>query len=379
MNYTIRTLKPTDIRELQFFYIQAYGKDTIFQDLNFLEWFFGGPSFRQGSELNCVVAVNDRDEIVGHLGGILCKLLLNNQPVQLLWAVNAYTLPEYRNLGIGKQLVTLFMNKFDVFGVIGFTYKTAEFYKSQKVNIFGFQRFNRYILNLDEKSFEVVKIIGNDLDKSRKLLNIFESRNIQPIASEDKKVVRINSCNIDNFTIGYTFKENAIVFRDIEYIRWRFINNPYINYSVIAYVIDKKIFAYAIARRERLVPTDLYVTRIVDIYGEDSFIDTVVSKIITDANERRDVYIDFSAFGERYGNILKKIGFICVKDDDVCLFPQVTSPIENRPNLEYFGLYSKPYQERISLMTEEDVYFTRADSDRDRIAKIAQAISKGAE
>ena len=59
--------------------------------------------------------------------------------------------------------------------------------------------------------------------------------------------------------------------------------------------------------------------------------------------------------------------------DDTALLPSVTSPMQNRPNTEFVGLFSSSRAHRLAELTFDDVYFTRADSDRDRAARLPEA------
>jgi len=380
MTYIIRQLNVTDINELQQFFIKAYGNETIFQDREFLRWYFGGINFKNGSKLNCFAAINNQGEIVSHLGGIVCELMLDGHPIHFFWAVNAYTIPEYRKMGMGSRIATMLMKKYDAFGVIGFSLKTAKFYESQDVNLFSFKQFHRYILNFDERSFEVLEKIGTDLVKARQLFKIIKKSPPNTHEHENTNLVYITSENIRNYSIGYNIEEKAVILRDMDYLKWRFIDNPYTKYQWIAYVLKNQILAYLVVRREQLIPMSYYATRIVDIYGCDDYIKILISQVITQAHEQGDIFLDFSAFGIHYDKILKDLKFRCVKNNNVCLFPQVTSPIENRPNQEYIGLYSSVYKSKIARLKEKDVFFTRADSDRDRLAKIWQMFPcRGAE
>jgi hypothetical protein len=81
-------------------------------------------------------------------------------------------------------------------------------------------------------------------------------------------------------------------------------------------------------------------------------------------------------FGHLYDSVLLQSGFLHLENEDYSLFPQVTAPIEKRTNNEYIAIQSKEYSSEINHLNENNCYFTRIDSDRDRIAKISQINSK---
>ncbi|MDO8603588.1 MAG: hypothetical protein Q7O04_07065 [Candidatus Omnitrophota bacterium] len=368
MKYTIRSFNEEDLNNLAKFFIKAYGSKTIFQDSIFLKWYFGFSQFEKKSFITSLIAVDKENEIVAHYGELRYALILNNTPVSFAWGVNAYTLPEWRGRGINSTFVNNMINRHDVFGVIGFTSKTASFYRELGFNTFENKRFNRYALNLNEKTFDIVKIIGQDFVKARSL---FKPVNFE-FSDGNVNVTEISRENIDNFYLNCEYPAAAVTQRDINFLKWRFFDNPYIKYHCIAYVLANKILSYAIIRVERLHSTDFYITRIIDLLGIKDYMPEVLCEVVLRAKGSGHIYIDFSSFGSAYGDVLEKHGFSFLRNEDAGLLPFVTCPVENRLNNEYIGLFSKKYKNEISRLTEKQIFFTRTDSDRDRLNNIDQ-------
>ena len=68
--------------------------------------------------------------------------------------------------------------------------------------------------------------------------------------------------------------------------------------------------------------------------------------------------------------MLDEHNFIGLTDEDYSNFPSLTNPHRARPNREYVGLFAPAASEFISTLTQDTVYFTSADSDRDRLANL---------
>ena len=69
--------------------------------------------------------------------------------------------------------------------------------------------------------------------------------------------------------------------------------------------------------------------------------------------------------------ILFVMGFACLHNEEVEALPQVSDPIQKRSNNEYVGIKEiKGSYHQIADLTENQVLFTRADSDRDRLARL---------
>lgn len=371
-DYTIRFVKETDLESLRRFFVKAYGKYTVFQNSGFLNWYFNQKSDRNAFMKSCVIAVNNNDEVVSHYGGLSYTLMLHDNPVSIVWGVNAYTLPEWRKLGINSKLFIEMINRHDMLGVIGMPFNAPAFYQNLGFNIFNKQTLNRYVLILDVKTFEVVKTIKQDVNQAKKLFDVILYDYYNVSKEKGNNVIQISKENFNKFTVDFDYKISATTQRDINYLKWRFIDNPYIDYRLIAYISENKILAYAAVRRERLNPTNYYATRMVDLYGNDNFISKIIKEIVLHAKINNDIFVDFCAFGIKYQTNLTDLGFTRLQNENVSLLPQVTSPIENRPNHEFIVLFSNKYKNEIEKLTEEEVFFTRADADRDRITNINQ-------
>ena len=141
----IRRANKSDLEELKDFFIKAYGESTVFQDGQFLLYYFKTIYNNLDPLHYSVVGVTHNGEIVSHYGGLDYKLILNDKIISVIWGVNAFTLPEWRGKGINSKIVK-FINDTNVANAcIGMTLNTALFYKRVGHNIFNAERFTRFI------------------------------------------------------------------------------------------------------------------------------------------------------------------------------------------------------------------------------------------
>ena len=134
--------------------------------------------------------------------------------------------------------------------------------------------------------------------------------------------------------------------------------------------MDNKILGMVVSKIETLYPRMEKVNRIIDMFGNPEALTELLQNIRNFSIEEDLLYVDFSCFGSKFKTILIDCGFSILTGDEVSLLPQVTYPIENRPNLEFIALYSKKISK--SYWNSENLYLTRADSDRDRLNKVSQ-------
>ncbi|MBW3466386.1 GNAT family N-acetyltransferase [Arthrospiribacter ruber] len=367
--FKIRKARASDISNLIEFFIRIYGEHTVFQVEAFLKYYFQSP-WNKGSILESNwIGLNSKDEIVSHYGGLHYKLILGENIIDTIWGVNAYTLPDWRGLGFNSTLVQKLFDANPINATLGMALDTHKFYKKLGYNVFDHQRLKRYLFLFREEAFELVNEIGADIGKAKQLVG-------SPITvshwNDPGHIVELNSQMLENHGLQLGRQVVCTTLRDEEFLKWRFLDHPFIAYKVFAFVGENGITAYLALRPELLQPSGRMVGRIVDMYGDARDLSGVISFAIQWGNNEGFLYLDFSKIGELYDHILMESGFSMLEDDDVALFPQVSAPVAKRPNHEYLALKSLEYAEPIMALEINDIYFTRMDSDRDRVAKINQ-------
>ncbi len=370
--YSIKVVEKKDFENLIVFFKKAYGVQTVFQNIRFLKHYFSSREKFPVPRYASLIAIDSRGKVVSHYGGLFYELRIGSNIHTLIWGVNAYTLPEWRGKGINSLIVNYVLENSEIHGVIGFTEKTASFYEKTGYNIFNFQRFTRYISILDRiKTAEAVAFIKQDLDR---FCVLTETQPANELIPETGCSVELTFNNIDFYELDFDEGNNGIVttHRTKEFLKWRILGNPFIKYRVFGFTKNRKLLTYIVLREETLSPLGFKVSRIIDLFGRKEGIIDLLNRAIRESILNEDIYVDFSMFGVIYGEELALSSFVKLENNDCCLLPQVTTPVENRLNYEYIGLFSKIHSKAIADITKENVYFTRIDSDRDRFSRISQ-------
>lgn len=365
----IRKAQVTDIDSLTQFFVKAYGGQTVFQDKNFLLYYFS--SFNKKTEpfRNSLIAVNPNGEIVSHYGGLYGELKLYKKTIPVIWGVNAYTLPDWRGKRINSEIVNSIVNDNEANAVIGMPFEAPFFYQELGYNIFGKRTLDRFIYVLDSRAFEISVLLGHDIGKGKKLLTVHRQENL---FSPSKHIIELTKENFNNFKFDLSVDSTITTNRSIDFLNWRLFNNPFVTYKTYGFLNNNTVCSYITLREETLHPTGYKATRIIDLFGNSLFAPILLNYAIHIGSTNKTIYIDFSMFGKLYEKELLSSGFSKLKNDEVCILPMVSSPIENRPNHEFVVLQSKIYDKEFQNLSPENVYFTRIDGDRDRIARITQ-------
>ncbi len=366
----IRKVKESDLPTLIDFFIKAYGKQTIFQNEKFLEYYFGFGKNKEPIFNYCLIGITLTGEIVSHYGGLYYELKMEDKIFPMIWGVSAYTLPEVRGLGINSTIVKYLIENNEINAVIGFTEKTGEFYEKRGYNLFNFERFARFVYVIDPvKTKEIIDFLKVE---DIKILGLEKIESFDLVTVNSNEIIELTKENIGDYALDFNFIVKATTNRDIDFLRWRFLENPFIRYTVYGYVKNNKVLSYIALREENLEPHNYKVNRIIDLFGNRETINDLLNYAINQSKAANHIYLDFSMYGEIYEDELIKSSFIKLENEEVSILPQVTAPIETRENCEYLGLQSLKNADMIKQLTKQDVYFTRIDSDRDRIARMSQ-------
>ena len=238
--FFIRKVNVSDIEDLKKFFIKAYGQKTVFQNEQYLIYYFDSRNKKDAPMNTCLIVLSPDGEIVSHYGGLHYELKMNNIISHMIWGVSAYTLPEWRGKGINSKMVNFLINNNEINGVIGFTEKTASFYQKLGYNMFDFERFTRYVQILDyDKTLEVINFIQQDSDRLKEQIQI-QTVNIH--SSDFKNVVELTKNNIRCFELKLDEDLSGIAttHRSKEFLNWRLLKNPFIKYSVYGFLKKRK-------------------------------------------------------------------------------------------------------------------------------------------
>ena len=335
------TVGETDMVALTAFFRECYGPETVFQDPEFLRWYLAGAP--EGG-LESLIAIEEGGAVVAHYGGLPRMLMLNGRPVPMVWGVSAYTLPKWRSLGLGKRLAEMMLDRYEVFGVIGFSAKTADFYEARGFNVFGRRRFHRFVRVLRESAYEVAGRIGVDPEMVRERLPVAASG-----ASSSPEVGPMRT------QAGPLLPFGATTLRSAAYLNGRFLANPFLTYLTFQIQGGERPKGYLVARLERLAPTEYLALRIIDLDAEQEAARVLLNAVVRRGIEEGASFIDFAYAGTAFDNAFAELFFVPLLGDDAGLLPQVTTPIEARGNQDYLGLFSRQHREEVAALTHDDI------------------------
>lgn len=195
--------------------------------LDFWKWRFTENPFGQG----IIKLMFDQDKLIGHHGAIPIPVLIQGMPVSAALLVNALTHPDYRRMGIS-------------------TYNNDLLYKEAAQRgikfAYNFPNPAGYALHL---TLEDWKAVDQRSVYQKRLETEPGSRTLKysGVCQVEEFDERVNSL-WDRVKVNY----RVIVPRDREFLNWRFVRNPAVEYAqylftsgqneVLGYMVLKKYF-----------------------------------------------------------------------------------------------------------------------------------------
>ncbi len=365
--YTVRHVRLDDVPKMPAFFREAYGEQSVFISEQFLKFYFGSPYMPVDLATSLLAECNETGKVVAFYGCRAYKLQLFGQIVSMSQNANAYTLKDWRRRGISGSMVDYVHNNNEGNLAIGMKPSTRDFYANDGYNAFDGNPMPRFVFNLNEKTYEIIEHIGQDLDMAYERIPI---QSTAPIS--DSNIIQITPKNIDQFQADWYVDLKGTTYRDMRWLKRRLVAHPFIKYDVYAYVSQGKIKAFVALREENLAPQNYKVHRIVDMYGVPAHIPALLRRAVYEGHKRGYIYIDFAKKGNIYDAQLAESNFTKLEGQDGALVPLVTAPIEKRNNHEFVCIQSKTHHATMHRLNLDNAYFTRVDCDRDRVGRLWQ-------
>jgi hypothetical protein len=361
----VETLGAGAADEMAAFFSAAYTPASIFADPDFLTSYFD-PAGRPDAGMRVVRDGSGR--VVAHFGGLPTRWWRDGAVVPALWMVNAVTLPVARGRGFNGAIVSSFARGTANAGVVSFPAAALPFYRRMGFECFGGRRFGRLSRALRPDFLALADHVGAPRERLRDRLPVRPYGN----GSGRRDVVRLDAGDADAFDLAPPAGVRLTTYRDFAHVKRRFVAHPFFSYAAVGVRRGGRIVAVGVARVDTLRPMGRSALRIVDLFGTFSGVAAIVDWMLDYATNVGCAYVDFPRFGAAYDAVLSEMGFTLLAEDDFCLLPQVSAPVEARPNLEYVAL-------RLDASgtdghpTADAVYLTAADADRDRANRRAGA------
>tara|TARA_B110001454_G_scaffold142753_1_gene132549 strand:+ start:4227 stop:5285 length:1059 start_codon:yes stop_codon:yes gene_type:complete len=348
---TVRLVSFDDEKKLEKFYDFVYGEKHILNNTAHHDWQFLSNPYNSLNTKSIVVA-EDNDQFVAHMGLIPVPVKIYNEIKLCAWHVSFFTLEEFRGMGLGTKMIQFSDSIFDGVGAMGSSDSARRIHiKNGGKN---FDKINRYIKILNKKNVE-------NFAKTKFVLG----DNEEIIENEtDFQRIKILNEQYENFWNVVKERFPITVNRTQQYLTWRFLENPLIDYHFMVLTKNHKILGYAVLRFEDQNKT-LKAGRIVDFVSFENSEKILLKNIINYFRNKVD-FIDFFCSGEFYKDTFEKNGFFNNFLSNYSI-PTVFNPINNDRNSIDLHFKIKNFStDNSKYYNYDNLFFIKSDADQDR-------------
>ena len=302
MNIKIIQAERKHIKDIWVFIKKAYKRMADYKIPDRWNWeFLLNPFWNNKEKLPIWIAL-DNNKIVGQNCGMIVPLKTGNKIINAAWSVDTIVLPEYRGLGIGTKLQKASGEYYDVFmslsmskvnrivkekiGSVSLT-PVPVFWKFLKINSIFLNKFLfvktinypflRKIYNVICGIFKIHFILPLFLNFCILILNIIKRSKKKKQKTKIYKIKKFDE-TIDVLWEHTEKKYNIIVKRTHEYLNWKYVNQPGMNYSIYLAKQDNIIKGYIVFRKNS--KEELEFGMITDLYTAEDDTDTMDDLII---------------------------------------------------------------------------------------------------
>ena len=325
---TARLVSFNDEKKLEKFYDFVYGEKHILNNTAHHDWQFLSNPYNP-LNTKSIVVVEDNDQFVAHI-----------------------TLKQFRGIGLGTKMIQFSDSMFD--GVGGMGNSDSSIRVHIKNGGKNFNKINRYIKILNKKNVE-------NFAKTKFVLEDNEE-----IIENETDFQRIKILNKQYEDFWNVVKERfpITVNRTQQYLTWRFLEHPLIDYHFMILTKNNKILGYAILRFEDKNKI-LKAGRIVDFVSFENSEKMLLKNIINYFQNKVD-FIDFFCSGEFYKDTFEKNGFFNNFLSDYSI-PTVFNPINNdRNSIDLHFKIKNLSTDNSKYYNYNNLFFVKSDADQDR-------------
>ncbi len=345
------------IESLKEFSNKTYKKGYFLSDIKYVNWWFQDNPHNTNSKKNQSMVAVVKNKIIGFQGRIPTTLRYEQQKVPAHWWCNMMVLPQYRNTGVGPLLAKACLEEFPDSACIGYNSGANAILDRLGFNLFGHKKLRRAIYTAEPSVLKSL-MVSDDTIKTLK------SVSFSNLVKKKLDIERINTIDndFDDLWERVHFRYGLTCDRTSKHLKWRFLYHPTIDYHVLSTVGSRN--AVAVLRFEGNPKEFGFVARIVDFYCEKEVAAAFLKAVVEYAQTRNVIMIDFYCSKAIDLEAFKQNSFHWLKAPE-CI-PYLFNPLEKREIWEEcFGIHLLCLKE-FKKFVYEDVYFVKADGDRDR-------------
>jgi GNAT superfamily N-acetyltransferase len=328
----VRRATPADKQGIFELLPKAYAEKSRYKFPERWEWQFEKNPFRKGNELPVWIAVDENGAVVGQIGTMIEPLKIGTETYRLGWGVDAFLLPECRGQRIGYKLYEAALEGSDIYiglrmaetarriqTTLGGTPVDAVAFFARVARLNTTYTFTALRCRLKNKwpgktllwllhFFWLDRIITALVNLSVGIRDLGLSRYI----NADIAVTRIDEFDqaTDQFWNSVSPQFYAIVQRNSEYLNWKYVQQPHMDYQLFTASRCGKLCGYIILRKTR--PPESNSGIIADLlvpFEDKETVHSLLAFAVRHFKEQKVNHVSAASSSDVYQDALLALGF----------------------------------------------------------------------
>lgn len=327
---------------------QSQLTDRVFNE----HWFYDGVSKNWAIQ----VLEDDNGCIAGIQMEIIEPIKFGDHTMSVCWMANTAVTDEAQLRGAGALLLLWAYKTFPLLAVTSSNDLSTPLQDKLGITVPELS-MRRFIYILDPKTAELC----SSSDRS-KILDVHFQRS--SVSNCTFNLVDQIPEDYELLWKGFRNKVFCTTERDTNYMRWRYLKSPYVDYKIVEVRSQGVLKGLATVRFEK-TPQG-HACRVLDFVSEDEWAVETWNSLIDLAGKEESLFIDFMVIGSIQDKYLLKAGFKLVDDEaPLALVPHLLSPVEDRRWTNTFHMGGRLANLEKRWRSHKAVYFTKGDADRD--------------
>lgn len=306
----------------------------------------------------------DGERVLAQLGTIPVRLGIDGKSHAAAWTADLVVLPEFRNRGVGPLLLKAVKTRFDFLMGLGLNEMSHALFARDRWRDLGMVPHYVKVLDARAVAGSLVKgklgavMLGTPANGVLWALSLMERR-----ANSGISVTRCERFGEDFDALARRLSEKfrRIVWREAEYLNWKYIRQPRMGYAVYRADRAGALHGYVVLRRNR---TDRLVYGVIADLLADPDNRPVMSALMSTAigwfRAAGVSFIRSYATDVRYQRVLRRYGFF-----------------KRRSYVRFMVAAKTGEAERIGTDSLSDWFIMKGDADLDRVPFHVEASVRG--
>lgn len=359
--YTVDYINEFDLPQALRLLRDFIGSESYFgADNKYVRWQYFDSPFKttmvDKNQYSMLVFLDEDRNILALDAFLPWKTYVDGKEAKTVWDIEWMNFSKIK--GLGRELVKRLRGMTEIY--CGYGVNQLSYNSYEKLGYPMINEIERKIAVMD--AGKCLFLFGNDSIKGQKEF-LRESAERCSRIRQDYVVIQDFSDISEDYWIDHTQRFAISSYKNLEVLKWRYLNHPYIYYNIITIDPEAKK-GLSVVRLEKIKGVDGRVLRILEMLPVRGYEEDLTRAVLSFGRDHGLILADFFCVSKKYCDEVCRSPFIGLSEHREYAVPMLFQPIEVRERKSInMVLDCNGEFKRVSF---EEFYATKGDSDQDQ-------------